>query len=143
MNRLLTIIIVLLTPACNGHDYSLEGSLTQKVKAEKINYLIIECYCNNGVEITEKQTETITIDVVGELESVGYHGDQEKPKEIGKETLSFKTEIENDTLRLLSKEWSFIHHSFLIEILKIQIPKGLKYEIVKIDRGKLEAREIK
>ena len=143
MNRLLTILTVLLTTACNGQDYSVEDSLTQEVKAEKVNYLIIECYCNNGVEINEKQTETINIDVVGKLESVGYHGDQEKPKVIGEETLSFKTEIENDTLRLVSKEWTFIHHSYLIDKLKIQIPKGLKYEIVKIDGDKLEGREIK
>lgn len=142
MNRLLSIFIVLLTRACVGQDYSVVDSFSQSVNAVNVNYLIVECYCENGVEINEIQTNTINIDVVGNLASEGYHGDQKKPKEIKEETLSFKSEIVNDTLRLVSKEWTYIHHSYLIDKLKLQIPKGLKYEIVKIEGKDLEGRKI-
>jgi hypothetical protein len=143
MNRLLTILTVLLTTSCIGQDYSITDSLTQNVNTENVHYLIIECFCENGVKIKKTRTEIISIDVVGKLESVGYHGNQKTPTGIGEEMLSFKTVTENDTLRLVSHERTIVHHSFLIDKLKIQIPKGLKYEIVKIDGDKLERREIK
>ncbi len=142
MKRLLTILTIVLTISCYGQDFSVEDCLTQTVNAENINYLIIECYCDNGVEINKKLTETINIDITGKLESVGYHGIQNKPEEIGEKILFFKTEIKNDTLRLLSKEWTFMHHSFLIDKLIIQIPERMKHEIIKINGQKLEGREI-
>ena len=141
MNRLL--MIVLLAISCNGQDYSVTDSLTQAIDIKKVRYLIIECYCNNGVKVVKTNDENITINVKGKLESLGYHGEQKTPKEIGKETLSFKTELKNDTLKLISKEWIFIHHSYLIEKIKIEIPDDVEYEIKKIKYEKLEGREIK
>jgi hypothetical protein len=135
MKRLLSILIVLLT-SCHG-DYSIEGSMTQTVNVENIDYLVIECYCDKGVDITESPTNTIRIDVKGSSTSVGYHGEQKTPNNIGEQTLSFKTEVKNHTLRLVSKEWKYIHHSYLINELDIQIPKKIKYEIVKIPERQL------
>jgi hypothetical protein len=143
MNRLIFILGVLSTTFCSGQDYTVEDSMTQTLKADNVKHMIIECYCNNGVDVIETQTTTIKIDIKGKLESIGYHGKQEMPKEIRQETLSFKTEIKNDTLRLVSKEWTHIHHSYLIDELKIQIPTGIKYEIVKVSGRQLEGRRIK
>ena len=117
--------------------------MTQTVSTEEVKYLIIECYCDNGVEIKKTKAKTIQIDIKGKLKSVGYHGKQEIPKEIREETLSFKTELKNDPLRIISKEWRFSHHSYLVDEIKIQIPKGIKYKIVKVQWGQLERREIK
>jgi hypothetical protein len=115
MTRFLFILTVLFTTSCSGQDYSVKDSMKQTLDAERIGYVIIECYCNNGVDVKETQTKTIEIEIKGKLESVGYHGKQETPKKIGQETLSFKTEMKNDTLRIVSKEWTYIHHSYLIE----------------------------
>ena len=143
MKRFLTVVIILITIACKGQDFSVTDSMTQTINADNIKHLIIECYCNKGVDVIETQIKTIEIDIKGRLLSVGYHGEQEAPKEIGQEILSFKTKIQNDTLYVISKEWAYIHHFYVIDNLKIQIPKGMNYEIIKISGAELEGREIK
>lgn len=142
MSGLLISFGVLLTAYCSGQDYSIKESMVQTITAEKINYLIIECYCDSGVWIQEFETNTIEIKITGILSSVGYHGLQEKPPKIGEKTLSFKPVINKDTLRLLSREWTFMHHAYLIDHLRIKIPKKLRYEIINIQGSQLEGREI-
>lgn len=143
MKGVLITVIILMTISCNGQDFSVTDSLTQTLNADNIKHLIIECYCNKGVNVIETQNKTIEIEIKGKLLSVGYHGVQQVPKEIGKEKLSFKTEVQNDTLRLISKEWAYIHHFYVIDILKVQIPKGMNHEIIKVSGAELEGREIK
>ena len=141
MKRFLIICIVLIAVSCNGQDFTVSESLHQTVAIKNAKYLIIECYCENGVVLKETEEENITIDVAGILQSLGYHGEQTKPTKIGKETLSFKTEVKGDTLKLISKEWTFMHHSYLIEKVKFQIPDGMKHEIRKIKGQALEGRK--
>ncbi len=143
MNRLLTLLILLLAISCNGQDYSVTDSLTQKIETNRAKFIMIECYCNNGVDIEKTKNQFVTIDVKGNLSSQGYHGEQTTPKEIGKETLSFKVAENNDTLRIISREWTVIHHAYLIEELKISIPDEMNYQIKKILGNELEGREIK
>tara|TARA_A100000171_G_scaffold31934_1_gene30334 strand:+ start:45 stop:476 length:432 start_codon:yes stop_codon:yes gene_type:complete len=142
MNKLFTLLAFLLSASCNGQDYSITDSLTQKIETGTAKFLLIECYCNNGIQIEKTENQLIKIDVKGNLSSEGYHGKQTIPTKIDKETLLFKVEENSDTLRIISKEWTVIHHAYLIEKLKISIPHEMKYEIRKVLGNDLEGREI-
>lgn len=140
MNKLLTLLIVVTGLSCYGQDFSIYDSHSQKIETNDTKFLVIECYCKNGV-ITEKTAKKrISIDVKGNLSSVGYHGNQTAPDKIKESTLSFEIEKHNDTLKLISNEWVFMHHAYFIEELNICIPEGMSYEIKKILGNELEGR---
>ena len=142
MNKSFFLLIIIFVASCSGNNYSISDTLKQTIAVNNAKYLIIECYCENGIEIKKTKEAHISIEVKGKLASIGYHGEQEKPKKIGKETLSFKSELKNDTLKLTSKEWIFMHHSYLIETVKFYLPDGIEHEVVKMESGELQGRKI-
>jgi hypothetical protein len=131
MKSKLLLAAAAFSVSCSS-DYSVEDSITQTIPAANINLLIIECTCTDTVRIKEGEDDVIVARISGELSSVGYHGDQTAPDEIGEKMLSFKVRVNGDTLHLISKEWSHIHHTFLIEKLELEIPRHLKYELVNV-----------
>lgn len=139
--KFLSLLILFCCVSCNQNNYVVTESLKQSIDIKNPKYLIVECYCKNGVDILKSKENKITVDVTGTLISEGYHGKQTKPKDIGKETLSFKSEYKNDTLRIISNEWTLHHHSYLIEELRVSIPYNLEYQIVKIKGAQLEGRK--
>jgi hypothetical protein len=140
MKSKIFLAAVVLIVGCSS-DYSIEDSMTQTIPAANIKFLIMECTCADSVRIKEGKNDIIVAKITGEESSVGYHGDQTAPDEIGEKMLSFKVRINGDTLRLISKEWAYIHHSFLIEELELEIPPGLKYEFVKVTWDELHRRK--
>jgi hypothetical protein len=139
-SKILSAAVVIIM-GCSS-DYSVEDSITQTIPVTNINYLVIECTCTDSVQIKEGKNDVIVAKITGEVSSVGYHGDQTTPDEIGEKMLSFKVRITADTLRLISKEWQHIHHSFLIEELELEIPRGVKYEFVKVTWDELNDRKV-
>ena len=139
-SKILSAAVVFII-GCSS-DYSVEDSITQTIPVTNINYLVIECTCTDSVRIKEGKKDVIVAKITGEVSSVGYHGDQTTPDEIGEKMLSFKTRITADTLRLISKEWQHIHHSFLIKELELEIPRGVKYEFVKVTWAELNDRKV-
>lgn len=137
MRRIL-VLTLLFALSCNGSDYSITDSLTQTVTAKETRFIEIVCHCPNGVDVTTSKDKVIQIDIKGSLGSVGYHGEQIVPEGIGEATLSFKVEESNDTLRLISKEWTYMHHAYIIERLKVTIPFGTKYTLKNIPAEELE-----
>lgn len=141
MNRFLITAFVIATFSCSS-DYEVEGSITQTISATDIQYLTIECYCQDGIQVTTTDDTIITAKIDAVLKSVGFHGDQTAPEEIGEKMLSFKTEIKGDTLRLVSKEWTYIHHSYLIEELELEIPERVIYSVDTIHWRDLKDRKV-
>jgi hypothetical protein len=141
MKLKIPLLAVVFIMGCSS-DYSVEDSMTQTIPATNINYLVIECTCTDSVRIKEGKGDIIVAKIRGEGSSVGYHGDQTAPDEIGEKMLSFKVKANADTLRLISKEWAHIHHSFVIEELELEIPQGLKYELVKVRWEELNDRKV-
>ena len=142
MNKFYFILLLLLTVSCKGQDISINDFITQKLEAKNKKLLIIECYCDNGVTVKKTDDTLVIIKVKGNLSSLGYHGKQTAPKKIDTETLEFKVVETNDTLTIISKEWTQMHHRYLIKDLHISIPKHMKYEVKKIVGVNLEGRKI-
>ncbi|WP_435315094.1 hypothetical protein [Cellulophaga fucicola] len=142
MNKFYFILLLLLTASCSGQDFSINDFITQKLESKNKKILIVECYCDNSVTVKKTDDTLITINVKGNLSSLGYHGKQTTPKKIDKETLLFKVVETNDTITIISKEWTHMHHRYLIKDLNISIPKNMKYEIKKILGVDLEGRKI-
>jgi len=124
----------------SGDDYSITQKHSQSCSSSNINFVELHCYCPDGVIASKSSGNDIILQMKGINESVGYHGKQEVPKEIGTLALDFKSEIRNDTLLLISKEWMFIHHSFIIRNLELQLPEHVSYRHVRIPGNELEGR---
>ncbi|MCL5246242.1 hypothetical protein M4I21_10515 [Cellulophaga sp. 20_2_10] len=142
MNKFYFILLLLLTVSCKGQDISINDFITQKLEAKNKKLLIIECYCDNGVTVKKTDDTLVIIKVKGNLSSLRYHGRQTAPKKIDTETLAFKVVETNDTLTIISKEWTRVHHSYVIQDLQISIPKHMTYELKKIAGVNLEGRKI-
>ena len=70
------------------------------------------------------------------------YGEQTIPNAINENTLSFKIEEKNDTIRLISKENTIMHHSYFIEKLSISIPEYMDYEFKQKKENNKQANEI-
>lgn len=129
MKSLLITLTFLLTTTCYSQDYSVSDSTTQIIKANQAKFLLIECYCQDKAEVKKTKNEFISLNIIGNISSVGYHGEQTIPKGINEKRLLFKIEENNDTIRLISKEKTVMHHAYFIEKLSIDIPLNMDYAI--------------
>lgn len=142
MKSLLTTLTFLLTITCYSQDYSVSDSLTQIIQTNQAKFLSIECYCQDKAEVKKTKSKFISLKIKGNQSSVGYHGEQTIPKGINEKTLSFKIEEKNDTIRLISKENTIMHHSYFIEKLSISIPEYMDYEFKQKKENNKQANEI-
>lgn len=125
--------------ACNA-DFEMENSYNQVLELDGAKTVVLTCYCPNEIDIIESETERVELFTVGKYGSQGYHGEQEKPSKIPDAFLIFDTETVDDTLRLVSNEWTMMHHYFMIEEVKISLPKGVGFSVRRINGNDLEGR---
>lgn len=135
----LNLLLLLAVPGCS-QDYTVTDSFTQTVETRKASVVELQCHCPEGVEVVRHTSSKIKLKISGELSSLGYQGQQDKPDGIEKELLSFRAEYHKDTLKLISQEWTYLHHAFMITDLKIYLPTDLPYQFRKIKGSALEGR---
>lgn len=126
--------------APDNDDFSVTAQSQQQVAVDGVRQVVLRCYCLwrrvvevDGlpqIEITSKTTYS----------SVGYHGEQDKPKTISEAAMRFIQRRNGDTLILESRENTFIHHAFLLDDLEVRIPPGLPYTVEPFSRAQLEGR---
>ena len=141
-NNLTLMLLTLLSVSCaSSSDYSVLGENVQNIQTTQKNTVEIECYCSNNIKIQKKNVKEITLNVIGELSSVGYHGAQKAPESVSKSILEFKVIKEGNNILLKSKEYSFMHHAFLIKNLTLVIPNNIKLKIKPLNYRQLIGRK--
>ena len=134
------IILTLLTFSAIASDYSITDKTIQSFSAEKIKEIEIHCFCSSNIKVNRFESPKIDIEISGKMDSVGYHGKQNKPNGIASELLEFDFVKNEGTLVLISNEFTFIHHAFVIKNLVVNLPNGIKYRIIPIHYSDLEGR---
>jgi len=124
----------------NASDYFVVGTTNQVVAIDAYKRIEIDCYCSNNVEIIKYNEPHLQLEIYGEESSVGYHGNQESPKEVRTESMRFTIGKSKDTLILSSKEWTYIHHAFFIKKLVVSVPESVQVVWTKIKGRDLEGR---
>ena len=132
MKKIPLVLLVFALASCRGTDYLIRGRAEQDINPQQAKFVVIKCDCEKGVIVKESKDDLIHLKIKAKQGSKGYHGRQpNRPGKISKERMLFKTEFHNDTLKLLSQDHWFMHHFFLIDKLKVEMPKGVNYDIVK------------
>ena len=130
----------MLSQDLNAKDYSVEGSSVQKFSSNGISEVVITCFCSNNIITKRTKGTEITVEVEATLDSVGYHGEQTKPKNIADELLNFNYDISGNRLELISNEYTFMHHAFVIKSLTIYLPHNVTLRHAPVLYSTLEGR---
>jgi len=118
------------------------GSSDQIIDAKDIKAIHIHCYCKSGFVRKISTDNKIAVRVVGTQSSVGYHGSQDIPKDIPEKLLSFKESRNGSFLKLESREYTFIHHAYLIDFLEVSAPEKVKIIKLPLRWNELQGRKI-
>ena len=84
----------------------------------------------------------IVLDIAGRFSIAGYHGPREKAgiHDLSGPDLGFGVSRSNGTLTLSSPEWTYIHHTFLINHLTITLPESIAIRLRQLSSDQLEGR---
>lgn len=127
-------------PVSESDDFSVSGVTTQYISIDNTGPIIIRCYCQKRSITRHSENAKLTLVIAGTHSSVGYHGTQDKPDVIAPQLLRFAERREGNSLILESKEYTYIHHAFIIDDLQITAPAGIKVIVEPISYSTLEGR---
>lgn len=127
-------------PVSDNNDFSITAQSQQQVALDGIRQVVLRCYCFRRRVVEVTGLPQIEIASTTTYDSVGYHGQQDKPKTIDDAALHFIERREGDTLILESRERTYMHHAFLLNDLEVRIPAGLPHTVEQITREQLEGR---
>lgn len=135
-----SLFLIFLSGVTIADDYSIVDSSIQSFPAKGITEIEISCFCSNDVKIKRTKRGDIKIEIEAKMDSVGYHGKQTKPKGISKTLLNFESYTTDERLELVSKEYTFMHHAFVIKKLTVYLPKNVRYRLMPIHYFMLKGR---
>lgn len=123
-------------------DFSVSGDLHQRVSVADSDVIVVRCYCPNREVIYSSNVSYVELHGVGTHSSKGYHGEQEKPRSVSPELLRFSERRTDGRLILESREYTYIHHAFLVDLLRLTAPVGQDVRFEPISPGELEGRQV-
>ncbi len=134
------LLIFVFMKAALAEDYSVNGSSIQFFETAGIESVEIWCYCSENIVIERQESGSIELEVSATKSSVGYHGEQTEKNKVSEQLLNFHSEKLDSKLVLISKEYTFIHHAFIINKIKLILPNNIKYTLMPISYSMLEGR---
>ena len=141
MNRIISIIfLTFLSVTVNANDYAIIDQTTQKFDVKEIKEVELHCFCSNNIIMKRVDSTMMKLEITAKMGSIGYHGEQTKPKGIASELLEFDSEQDDGVLVLISKEYTFMHHAFIVKSLVVHVPRGIKYRVIPIHPSTLKGR---
>lgn len=136
----LVSLSVVPVQAQTDDDFSITGETVQRVALDRATRVVVRCFCVNRNVRTEAGTTDTVLRIAVDYGSVGYHGDQQKPRQIDDRRMQFASSRDGDTLVLESREWTMIHHAFVVRSVDVIVPEGVDVRFEPIDRNALEGR---
>ena len=117
----------------------------QRVPLGKARKVVIECYC----PITEVKyfgaRDELTLRITGAYSISGYHGSRENAGAvpIPRGGLYLVRREEGEVLRLLSREFHFLHHNLKLPKVLVRAPEGVEVEFHRVSEEQLDGRDIR
>jgi len=145
LSRLETAPMIAALALCLGgctDDFSVSAGLRQHIASERADTVVVRCYCPSREVVRSSSVSGVELDVEGTHSSQGYHGEQEKPRTVAPELLRFVERRSDGEILLESREYTSIHHAFLIDRVRVIAPEGQEVRFEPLAYQDLEARRI-
>lgn len=138
------VAIGMLITGCNlfnpSSDYSATSSYTQKIDVPVDVPLIVRTYCQDKSIVHTSEAEGVVLHMKATSSSAGYHGFQLKPRKVHVSLMKFNEYEQDGSYILESNEYTYIHHAFILDSLKVVVPEGQKVEFEEVNSSDLEGR---
>jgi hypothetical protein len=140
----LTLLLLITRPAVGvtPDDFSVSGRITQDISVQGTRTVVIRCFCPNREVRRDAAAKGMRLRIEGTHSSVGYHGLQEKPTRLDEDLLRFVERWDGESLTIESREYTYIHHAFILDKLDIVAPPALAVIVKPLDRNELEGRRV-
>jgi hypothetical protein len=146
ITRLAFLLSVLCLNGCSmparSSDFFVSSSYTQVIPLGGSKKVVVSCYCPTSTATESSTIDELQLRVVGSYSSVGYHGHQQRPSAVPVDLMQFKASEDNDELRLESREFTFIHHRFLLNRVEVLYPVGTTVSFEPVPGSELEGRRV-
>ena len=126
----------------SSDDFAVTGKITQSITIENDLPVVIRCYCENRTINKNPNENILELKITGTHASVGYHGEQEKPEFISPGLLRFVEKRNSEGLILESREYTYIHHAYIINSLQISAPAETEVRVMPLSLEELEGRTV-
>ncbi len=123
-------------------EFTVKVTQRQRVPLSGATEVLVRCYCPKQVAITHSKSVDLVLDVAGTYGSGGYHGKQEKPKSMPRELLTFLVRNEGGRLILESKEFTYVHHAYLLSAATVTVPRDVVVRFEALSRDDLYDRRV-
>lgn len=124
----------------SSDDFDVSSRHVQVVPLDGVKTVIVRCWCPVRGIVEAPGATALQLRILGRYSSLGYHGEQEKPRRLSADMIAFAVQQDGDTLTLDSKEYGYMHHRKVVEELLVTKPPGFD---VRLDlRSSLEASEL-
>lgn len=129
----LTAIAMLMCSAFVGvgcshvsDDFMVTGRRQQRITLGDASEVVIRCDCPDRQILLGKVDGVLVIDARGRYGSVGYHGEQDRPRSMPDDLMDFAAVREGGTVILQSKEYAYMHHRHLLTKVQVRAPRGVQ-----------------
>ncbi|HVJ61593.1 MAG TPA: hypothetical protein VM555_02640 [Tahibacter sp.] len=125
-----------------SNDFAVSTTITQEVALDGRHMIVVQCFCPNVEVRRDTKLVSARLTIFGHYDSVGYHGEQEPPKSIPYEQLAFVERRDPESVTLVSRERSFMHHASTVRKLTIDAPPGIGVRFDSLQWHQLEERKV-
>jgi hypothetical protein len=107
-------------------DFMVTGRRQQRVTLRDASEVVIRRDCPDRQILPSKADGALVIDARGRYGSLGYHGDQDKPRSMPDDLMDFATTREGARVILQSREFAYMHHRHLLTKVQVRAPRGVR-----------------
>ncbi len=126
-----------------GIHFTDTATQVQRVPLGKARKVVIECYCPFTEVKYFGARDEITLRISGTYSISGYHGSREDAGAvpIPRGGLNLEIEETGDVLRLISREFRYLHHKMFLQTVTVRAPEGVEIVFEKWSREQVEERK--
>jgi hypothetical protein len=107
-------------------DFVVKGRRQQRVTLGDASEVVIRCDCPDRQIVPSEVDGVLLIDARGRYGSFGYYGEQDKPRSMPDDLMTFATIREGGTVILQSGEFAYMHHRHLLTQVRVRAPRGVQ-----------------
>jgi hypothetical protein len=125
-----------------GIHFDDTATQVQRVPLGQSRRVVIECFCPVTAVKHFGARDEITLTITGRYSISGYHGSREDAgaEPIPRGGLHFRKQESGGSLRLVSSEFHYIHHSMYLSEVNVRAPEGVEVVFDKQSLDQIEER---
>jgi hypothetical protein len=117
----------------------------QRVRLGNAHKVVIECFCPVREVTYFGARDELTLRITGAYSISGYHGSREDAGAVSipRGALHLVRREEGAVLRLLSREYHYIHHTLKLPKVRVRAPEGVEVVFEPVSEEQLDGRDVR